>query len=366
MTRGGLRQRNRYAGLLAAVICVGAIGVSPALADLSFQGLGVGTYAHAVSADGTTVVGQGSDWQAFSWTSTGGMVGLGGLNGQASNAYAVSANGSVVVGTSNSTAFRWTTEGGMEAIADSTQTYAAYGVSADGQVVVGEGQGKGFRWTESGGLELLPYTTHAYAVSADGSTVVGKWSGETGYVVHGFRLKDGVMTDLGDSYFYGFANAVSADGSVVVGGCNLNVFRWTDAAVGLDILSIPLSGVSNDEPFSLDLSADGAIMVGTTSFYGEGGGLESKAFIWDEVNNMRYIEDLLQSYGLATGWSLTNAGGISADGLTIVGYGYNPEGQQEAWIATLANPVPVPGAALLGVIGLGFAGWRLKRRTSAS
>ena len=61
-------------------------------------------------------------------------------------------------------------------------------------------------------------------------------------------------------------------------------------------------------------------------------------------------------------WILETATGISANGLTIVGYGTNPAGKKEAWIATL-NPVPLPTAVLLGALGLVFAGWRLRWQT---
>ncbi len=36
-----------------------------------------------------------------------------------------------------------------------------------------------------------------------------------------------------------------------------------------------------------------------------------------------------------TGWQLDTATGISADGMTIVGHGNNPNGFTEAWIATI-------------------------------
>ncbi|GAH22327.1 unnamed protein product, partial [marine sediment metagenome] len=39
-----------------------------------------------------------------------------------------------------------------------------------------------------------------------------------------------------------------------------------------------------------------------------------------------------------TGWTLRSATGISDDGLTFVGYGLNPSGYQEAWIATIPEP----------------------------
>jgi probable HAF family extracellular repeat protein len=60
----------------------------------------------------------------------------------------------------------------------------AFGVSADGSVVVGwaynaAGQTRAFRWTASGGMQdlgTLPggSLSVAYGVSADGSVVVGR------------------------------------------------------------------------------------------------------------------------------------------------------------------------------------------------
>ena len=58
-----------------------------------------------------------------------------------------------------------------------------------------------------------------------------------------------------------------------------------------------------------------------------------------------------------TGWQLASALGISADGNAIAGYGINPSGQTEAFIAV----IPEPGTALL--MGLGLAGLAgVKRR----
>ena len=73
----------------------------------ALSGAGFSSQAHAVSVDGSTIVGVSnstSGSQAFRWTSGGGMQGLGDLSGGQflSDAYGVSANGSVVVGQSDS------------------------------------------------------------------------------------------------------------------------------------------------------------------------------------------------------------------------------------------------------------------------
>jgi probable HAF family extracellular repeat protein len=115
--------------------------------------------ASAVNADGSVVVGVGSTsngTEAFRWTEGSGMVGLGDLDGGVfySVATGVNADGSVVVGQGSSgngyEAFRWTEGTGMQSVED---WLAAAGISmgsflilsnasavnADGSVVVGRG-----------------------------------------------------------------------------------------------------------------------------------------------------------------------------------------------------------------------------------
>jgi probable HAF family extracellular repeat protein len=133
------------------------------------------------------------------------MQDLGTLSGgNSSEAWGVSADGSVVVGKAYNAAvqgraFRWTASGGMQDLGTlpGGNYSEASGVSADGAVVVGRapnaaGQWCAFRWTASGGMQDLNITYAnlltpnswlyiAYAISPDGRYIVGHgWNAATG------------------------------------------------------------------------------------------------------------------------------------------------------------------------------------------
>jgi hypothetical protein len=79
---------------------------------------------------------------------------------------------------------------------------------------------------------------------------------------------------------------------------------------------------------------------------------------------MRDLRDVLvNEYGLGatlTGWSLTNPTALNHAGTIVVGYGTNPNGDKEAWIANLAT-VPGPDAnfnEVGGVDGADLANWQ--------
>ncbi|MEM9065227.1 MAG: PEP-CTERM sorting domain-containing protein [Planctomycetota bacterium] len=159
--------------------------------------------SRAANADGSIVVGEASanfnQRLAFRWTESEGMVSLGDLpGGQAfSGAYAVTADGSVVVGFSSSTsgfeAFRWTEADGMVGIGDAPGgnfSSIAYDVSDDGTVIVGESDtangSEAFVWTAGTGVQPLREVLTGYGIdltgwtlrdaqgiSADGRTIVG-------------------------------------------------------------------------------------------------------------------------------------------------------------------------------------------------
>ena len=129
------------------------------------------------------------------------------------------------------------------------------------------------------------------------------------------------------------ADGVSADGSVVVG--------WSSSASGTEAVVWTSDGGMvglGDLPGGLFLSradgvsADGSVVVGGASPFPS-----SEAFIWDATNGMRSLPDILvNDLGLdLTGWTVTTAEGVSADGLTIVGLGNGRNSTSEGWIATI-------------------------------
>ena len=342
--------------MTTALIAGGVVVAGPARAD-EFQGLGFpsggGNYSEAkgVSADGTVAVGYadfgGYSYEAFRWTLTDGMVGLGILpGGSFSVAYATSADGSVVVGESDSTsstlqAFRWTQADGMVGLGffSGGDRSAAYATSADGSVVVGEsnqtgGDSEAFRWTQADGMVHLGFLAGsnysvALGVSADGSVVVGNSAGSIPQQAFRWTQADG-MVGLGflPGGTTSSATAISADGLVVVGfgqtGASApEAFRWTqaDGMVGLGYLSGATAS------FALAVSADGAVVVGYS---------DSHAFFWTQADGIQSVADTLTGNGVNLGaWELNDAQGVSADGTVIVGRGTDPSGDTEAWIAVL-------------------------------
>ena len=347
------------------VIIIALLSVPATFGDgPGFQGLGDlpgGVYhssALAVSADGLVVVGaseSAAGTEGFRWTQESGIVGLGDLpgGGFSSEALGTSVDGSVVVGRSESAlgmeAFRWEA-GFMTGLGSSPSgglATTASGVSADGTVIVGWTESaseiEAFRWTQVGGivgLGDLPggvFESFANAVSADGSVVVGLSTSASGS--EAFRWETGVMTGLGDlpgGAFQSTAAGLSADGSVVVGrgrsGSGHEAFRWeNDVMAGLGDLP---GGLFSSRAY--DVSSNGTVVVGMS--FVEGG---TEAFIWDATHSMRSLGDVLVSeFSLdLTGWTLFSATGISADGMTIVGRGRNPDGDTEAWIAHLGEAI---------------------------
>lgn len=176
---------------------------------------------------------------------------LGTLGGSWSEAHALTPDGQIVVGYSETfdgsiRAFRWTAStDSMENLGvprGSTRSLA-YGVSADGQVVVGTakdevGHRRPFRY-DRGGMSLLPTPNdaegEAYDVNRDGSVIVG-WSSYANDQKRAFRWVNEQGEDLNITYgallngsILNVAHAVSSDGRYIVGYGFNSVTNRTEA-----------------------------------------------------------------------------------------------------------------------------------------
>lgn len=342
--------------------------------------------AYAVSDDGSTVVGE--TWivqnqsvygQAFRWQN-GTMTGLGDFHGSPnfSSALGVSTDCSIIVGygVSNNMlgaeAFKWC-NGVITPLGDlpgGVFGSRAEGVSGDGTRVIGYGKddigGQTYRLATywQGGniitLGTLPngqYAIEAHGISSDGNRIVGHaYNGEA------FLWDNGVLTGLGflsgPGSYGSRANAISPDGSVIVGlspspnciSSGKEAFRWEDNVM-IGIGDLPGGDFYS---WANDVSENGRVIVGYSVTAGHFGyGWVTEAFIWDSFHGMRNLKNVLQDdYELdLSGWTLTDATGVSADGFTIVGHGINPDGLQEAWVVRLTS-VPEPSTISILVMSL--------------
>src|SRR5262245_24489647 len=187
---------------------------------------------------------------------------LGDLAGGAtsSRAFAISADGQVVVGASATAsgerAFRWTTGGGMAElpVLSGMSTARANAVSTDGSVIVGRCADRSVRWVGNAVIDLNTFNSGSFSaangVSGDGELIVGnayngspsspdtipyRWTfaGGTQHLGTGY-ITAGTFEDFG-------AKGVSTDGTAIVGNEGFFVreaFRWTSGSglVGLGYL----------------------------------------------------------------------------------------------------------------------------------
>ncbi len=312
------------------------------------------------------------------------------------NADAVSADGSVVVGTGNGPsgvnilAYLWTHDTGpilVPPLAGFTLV-DAMGVSGDGRLVVGTSSSNdmvmtlpySWAWTTGAGPTALLMPTgddrgRAYRISRDGGTIVGNTSNHaaTNSPAHAAMWRAGTVTPLGSVPGFSDSSAidVSADGSVIVGNLydhatgRQAAFRWTGAGRMQLLPGLSPTGST----WVAAVSDDGCTAVGSSSpapditrlvRWREAGPPEVLAAQWTGLqpfavsgdgrvvlatagSSAMLYSDQTGLVGLATfltsrgtdlhGWSLQSSEGLTPDGRYVVGNGWNGS-------TTANNPVP--------------------------
>ena len=262
----------------------------------SLAGMPVVSLASGLSDTGVVVGytddGSFKNMRAYRWTGSGPLQDLGLLPGETrSLAWGVSGDGNVVVGHAEhgqftnftGQAFRWTPTSGMQGIGKLTPgslLSKALAVSRDGKVIVGENRNEAFTadafvWTQATGMKALPKlanpagTATADALSADGTVIVGRSASASG-MIHAVRWVNGQIEDLVSGAYANLnsvAYAVSDDGTVVGGTLNGLGFVWTPATGFLKTEDyLELHGVEVPSDYQLEeiyaVSGDGLTIGG--------------------------------------------------------------------------------------------------------
>ncbi len=320
-------------------------------------------WATGMSADGNTVCGLGQSplgtQYAVRWTRSGGSSTLITENGFLNCiAKGISADGSTIAGwaarnsQNGQTAVYW--KNGAPKLPFPQEQAGANCASADGTYIAGFTGGEAFRWSAAGGLQSLPgvtgFASEAYSISYNGSVVVGSDFAHTGWI-----WKDGVGTTalgLTPSGHRALPWAVSGDGLVAVGDAEKAgehiAFSWTEADGFTDLGSLdPVVRYSH----AYATNADGSVIVGD-SRRADG---DDYPFVWTEATGMLDLQSILVSAGLpAADWRFMKPTGISADGLTITGYGTHRGVGTRAWIAT----IPASSTLALALVPAAFTARR--------
>jgi len=362
--------------LATCAVLIPFISAAPrAQVAASFEPLGLGpagvvsseSNAQDASADGSVVVGE--YWevvgpafvrQGFRWHASTGMQDIGALNPAAPEVQplAVSDDGSRIVGWSRAASgfvrpFLWTEAEGMRELDTVPGSDAiATDISPDGRTIVGHffdnAPEQAFLWRDGivTLLGTLPDETDSFAlgICGNGNAVVGTTRSIGG---RAFRwTAAGGMQELPPltNGAPALANACTDDAAVVVGfGGNRKgtpPVRW-DAKGARS-----LGTLGSDSGSAEAISANGAVVVGSSGLRFVNGVSETSAFRWTASNRkIAQLSQVLEDRGVGTPfchepatcaagtWFLRFATGISSDARVIVGSADNPDNRIEAYRA---------------------------------
>lgn len=372
----------RRSSLFTATVVLLVLGIAKAAPGeiLSYSVLDLGTlggWSHplAVNNRGEVVGDSYTGGQRHAFVYSGGvMTDLGLLSTDHDNSTATDINDSgVIVGYSGKGAsFRpfMIRNGTIELLGNDVYGQAN-GINNSGQVVgisiFHDDVTSAFLWSEAAGMTDIGAQLGSFVYSdAYGLNESGQVVGVTapGWVDRGFLWDNGVTSRLDDlvegeggSRAYRINNLGQVVGESWDDSFRPRAALWQGSAI-TDLGVLP-NGSDSSWAYGIN---DSGIAVGTSYIGPPGAASSNRAFIWDSVNGMRDLNDLLDSSG--SGWVLGGARDVNSTG-QIAAWGFYQGGEMHAVLLS-PRAVPEPGTLtmLLGLGGMGLvAVWRRRRRS---
>lgn len=327
--------------LLTVITCSALAGIAcgqPQIVELGTLPDSVYLVPEAISADGQTVVGWSrvastGRGQAFRWSQATGVQALAMPAGTLSSAaYAVNADGTVVVGGTSLGAFRWTLATGTEILpTNGVWPQDATAVSSDGTIIGGTGDlaghGQAFRWTAGSGtiaLGNLPTddTSRVYAMSGDGAVMTG-WARYSGQQQRAYRWSahtESQVLPLLTGGIHSAARAITRDGSMIAGGVNFpdgtaHSVLWHERFGSIDLITTPAWAVFG----AWGMSGDGTTLVGTYNAASPPMN-QPEGFVWRASTGPVNVNEWLPVLGInPSEWFVYGVSAVSHDGTVIAG-----------------------------------------------
>lgn len=331
-----------------------ALLAGTAHATVTFETIFDGGFPLGVTPDGQTVAGNTTGYGPFRWTQAGGLVPLGMVpTPSPGGTPGISADGNRVASTilgSDSTysaAGLWTLGSGWtelpfpaDGIIRDGGSTTAYALSADGSTVVGlywraVGRGHAFRWTQAGGSIDLgsanpSSASRADVVNADGSVIAGWDEAITGRW-RAAAWVNGFESLLGDSSGDSQVHGINPAGTIAVGfsrntaNDTRECARWTRTGstwsatqqLGSVAGTYPSYGINQ----ARGVTASGDMIVGYCSF--DGSPYWNTGFVWTQATGCIDVVSWLGSKGVAVdaNFYIQDCTAITPDGQWIFGYG---------------------------------------------